>query len=48
MRMRFYEKLIILCVLFIGITIATASIIGNYVSIQKAREQEQETKLILD
>lgn len=29
--MRFYEKLIILIVLFLGVTIGTASIIGVYV-----------------
>ncbi len=34
--MHFYEKLLILIVLFLGVTIGTASIIGMYVREQKA------------
>ena len=37
--MKFYEKLIILIVLFLGVTIGTASIIGVYA--KTAREAEE-------
>lgn len=33
--MHYYEKLIILCVLFIGVTITTFGIIGKYVATKK-------------
>ncbi len=42
--MKFYEKLIILIVLFLGVTIGTAAIIGTYVktvsSDQKTNQQQ--------
>ena len=47
MHMGFYEKFIILCVIFIGVTIGTASIIGNYVAIKKNNAKQPETRLIL-
>ena len=39
--MKFYEKLTILIILFLGVTIGTAGIIGVYVKTVNASEQEQ-------
>jgi len=48
MDRKFLEKLIILIVLFIGVTIGTSYIVGNYVNQKKAEEQKKNTSLILE
>lgn len=46
--MKFYEKLIILIVIFLGVTIATAFTIGTYVSKTKAIEDKKNNSIILE
>ena len=49
--MRFYEKLIILIVLFLGVTIGTAAIIGVYAKTANQNENVQDdggTSIILE
>ena len=48
MNIKYYEKLIILMVLFIGVTICTAFIIGNYVNTKKEIENKKNNSLILE
>jgi len=45
---KFYEKLVVLIVLFVGITIATGAIIGNYVKQKKEIEDKKNNSLILE
>ena len=47
MDKKFYEKLIILIVLFLGVTIATGAIIGNYTNKKREAEEKKEYSLIL-
>lgn len=46
--MRFYEKLIILIILFLGITIGTAAIIGVYVKTSSGQENNADNSIILE
>lgn len=46
--MRFYEKLIILIILFLGITIGTAAIIGVYVKTSSGQESNADNSIILE
>lgn len=45
---KFFERLIILIVLFLGITIATAYIIGNYVGQKKSNEKKNDYSIVLE
>ncbi len=47
MDLKFYEKLSILLVLFLGVTIGTASIIGNYVGMQNKNNNQQKDNVII-
>lgn len=46
--MKFYEKLIILIVLFLGVTIGTAAIIGVYTKTVNQNEVNKNNSLILE
>lgn len=46
--MKFYEKLIILIVLFLGVTIGTAAIIGVYSKTVNQNEVNKNNSLILE
>ena len=47
--MKFYEKLCILIVLFLGVTIGTAGIIGVYVKTNnEAKEENNPNSIILE
>ena len=48
MNRKFVEKLIILIVVFLIVTIATGAIIGNYVSKKKELENKKNSSLILE
>ncbi len=45
--MKFYEKLIIMIVIFLGVVIATGGIIGTYVKVAN-NEKANETSIILE
>ncbi|MCM1053832.1 MAG: hypothetical protein NC483_07665 [Ruminococcus sp.] len=45
--MRFYEKLTIMIVIFLGVVIATGGIIGTYVKIAN-NQKNNETSIILE
>ena len=46
--MKFYEKLLILVVLFLGVTIGTAAIIGVYVGTVNKGAEEEKNSIILE
>lgn len=46
--MKFYEKLFILIVLFLGVTIGTAAIIGVYVGTVNDEEEQNKQTIILE
>lgn len=48
MNMKFYEKLLILVVLFLGVTIGTAAIIGVYVGTTNKSNEEKQNSIILE
>lgn len=48
MNLKFYEKLIISIIVFIGVVIVTAYIIGTYVSRKNATQNQNNTSLILE
>ncbi len=47
MNMKFYEKLLILIVLFLGVTVGTAGIIGVYVKTANNSEEASNPNSIL-
>ncbi len=46
--MHFYEKLLISIVLFLGVTIGTAGIIGNYVKVIENKKPVTKDHIIFD
>lgn len=46
--MRFYEKLIIMIVLFLGVSIGTAGIIGVYVGTTKTNNNHNPNSVVLE
>ena len=46
--MKFFERLIILIVLFLGVTIGTAAIIGVYVGTVEEDEEHNKNSIILE
>lgn len=46
--MKFYEKLIILIVLFLGVTIGTAAIIGVYTRTVNENDNQNNNSIILE
>ncbi len=46
--MHFYEKLIISIIVFIGVVIATAGIVGNYVKVVKTNDNGSKNSIILE
>jgi uncharacterized protein YneF (UPF0154 family) len=47
MKLKYYEKLIIAIIIFIGVCILTAFIIGTYVNRKNNREVTNDNSLIL-
>ncbi len=45
--LRFYEKLLISIVIFLGVVIGTASIIGNYVNQVEKQKQEENNRIVI-
>lgn len=48
MNLKFYEKITISIIVFLGVTIATGFIIGTYVGTKKAIEDKKNNSIILD
>lgn len=46
--MKFYEKLLVLIVVFVIVFITTAGIVGNYVRIKKEAEDRKNNSFVLD
>lgn len=48
MNLKFYEKLTISIIIFLGVTIATGYIVGTFVSTKKATDDKKNNSIILD
>ena len=46
--MHFYEKLIISSIIFIGVVIGTAGIIGNYIKVANNEQPKDNNRIIID
>ena len=48
MNLKFYEKLTIAIIIFIGVSIATGFIVGSYVNTKRVIDDKNKNSIILD